>query len=349
MSTPNIPQPTVPTIRSSADRPKTPVTVLTGFLGSGKTTLVNHILTTEHGLKVAVIENEFGDIGIDNALVIGGDETIIEMSNGCCLCCTARTDLIDILHSLAERPDRFDRILVETSGMADPNPVAQTFFVDEEVAEHYTLDAIVTLVDARHVQGHLDETQVDGVGNHTSNQIAFADRIVINKVDLVDEATLAAVTERVRSINASAQILTSHYGAVDLTEILGIRAFRRAGGQDSGPDWLHGSEHSHDPTLESVSIELAGEVPLDRLRSWLDAYIAAHGDEVYRLKGILRASDQPCAYFLQGVHRLYDIFPAPGADPAPDRSVLVFIGRNLDRDQLTGDLQRLVGDPVLAS
>src|SRR5699024_4421598 len=141
---------------------KIPVTILTGFLGSGKTTLVNHILTAEHGLRVAVIENEFGDVGIDGALVIGGDETIIEMSNGCCLCCTADSDVIDILTSLIERKDKFDRILIETSGMADPNPVAQTFFVDETIAEHFQLDAIVALVDGKHIDQHLDETHVDG-------------------------------------------------------------------------------------------------------------------------------------------------------------------------------------------
>ena len=187
---------------------KTPVTVLTGFLGAGKTTLINHILTVEHGQRIAVIENEFGAVGIDDALVVGGDETVIEMSNGCCLCCTARTDLIDTLRTLRDRDEQFDRIIIETSGMADPNPVAQTFFVDEDVATYYTLDAIVTMVDAVHIGTHLDEIGVDGVGDQAVNQVAFADRVVINKVDLVDSPVLDELWTRLRGVNATAEFVT---------------------------------------------------------------------------------------------------------------------------------------------
>ncbi|MGH8966037.1 MAG: CobW family GTP-binding protein, partial [Actinomycetes bacterium] len=241
-----------------------PVTVLTGFLGSGKTTLVNHILTANHGHRIAVIENEFGDIGIDSDLVIGsdetGDETIIEMTNGCCLCCTARTDLIEILRSLLSRRDRFDRILIETSGMADPNPVAQTFFVDEEISRHFALDAIVTLVDAKHVGAHLDEVTHDGVGDHVVDQIAFADRIVVNKVDLVTPAELAAVQERLRGINATAEMLSGSHGRIDLSRILGIGAFDLNRELQDRPDWLDAPEHLHDPTLVAVAVELDGEL-----------------------------------------------------------------------------------------
>lgn len=324
-----------------------PVTVLTGFLGSGKTTLVNHILTAEHGLRIAVIENEFGDIGIDDALVIGGDEKIIEMSNGCCLCCSARTDLIEILNSLQDRKDEFDLVLIETSGMADPSPVAQTFFVDETVAQHFRLDAIVTLADAKHIEQHLDETQVDGVGNHASNQIAFADRVIINKVDLVAPEHLAAVTDRVRANNEAAEILTSSYGAVDLSEILGIDAFNRDRAGGDATDWLHSDDHSHDPSLESVSVELDGRFSLESLQQWFTEYTQAHGSDLYRLKGMLRIAGEPLCHLVQGVHRLFTISPGQTAESALERSVVVVIGRNLDRETLTEGLRTCLAEPAL--
>lgn len=338
VSTPKVP-------RATADAAKIPVTVLTGFLGSGKTTLVNHVLTAEHGQRIAVIENEFGDIPIDNALVIGGDEKIIEMSNGCCLCCTARTDLIDILNTLIERKDKFDRILIETSGMADPNPVAQTFFVDDDIAAHFRLDAIVTLVDAKHIERHLDELQVDGVGNQASDQIAFADRIVINKVDLVSAGDVDRIEQRLRRINQSAGILTSEHGQVDLTQILGISAFNRSGSNPGESGWLHDDVHEHEPTLSSVSIEVAGEVSLDALRGWLDAHVAADGDDLYRLKGIVRIAGAELPHVVQGIHQLWDVHPADLPEPAV--STLVFIGRGLDREALTAGLAACVVERVL--
>lgn len=327
---------------------KTPVTVLTGFLGSGKTTLVNHILTAEHGLRVAVIENEFGDIPIDNALVIGGDEKIIEMSNGCCLCCTARTDLIDILNTLIERRTDFDHILIETSGMADPNPVAQTFFVDETIAEHFTIDAIVTLVDAKHAEQHLDETHIDGVGNHASNQIAFADRVVVNKVDLVDQAQVDRVSTRVRGINDTAQIITSNYGEVDLSQILGISAFDRNNTADGVPDWLQTEDHTHDPSLDSVSLTLDGPLDLETFETWVTDHLAANSRTVYRLKGMLRIEGAETAYFVQGVHSVFSIYASQNAaDVPPEQSVMVFIGRDLDREALQAGLETCLIAPAL--
>ncbi|MCM3660623.1 GTP-binding protein [Georgenia satyanarayanai] len=318
---------------------KIPVTVLTGFLGSGKTTLVNHILTVEHGIRIAVIENEFGDIPIDNALVIGGDEKIIEMSNGCCLCCTARTDLIDILTTLIGRKEDFDRIIIETSGMADPNPVAQTFFVDETIAAHFSLDAIVTLVDAKHIERHLDETQVDGVGNQASDQIAFGDRIVINKVDLVDESVVESVTRRVREINDEAEILTSTYSAVNLEEILGGAAFNQNRARGGMSDWLETEDHQHDQTLSSESVQLDGVFDLDALRQWLTHYTQHHGDNLYRLKGVVHVAGEDVPYLVQGIHQLYDVSPAHLGGTPPERSAVVFIGRQLDRDQLEQGLR----------
>ena len=318
---------------------KIPVTVLTGFLGSGKTTLVNHILTANHGHRIAVIENEFGEIPIDNALVLGGEEKIIEMSNGCCLCCTARTDLIDILHSLLERAEKFDRILIETSGMADPNPVAQTFFVDEEISSRFALDAIVTLVDSKHIDAHLDEVDHNGVGTQAADQIAFADRIVVNKVDLVTEQQLGRLEQRIRGINATAEIITSSYSAVDLEQILGIGAFDLTRTVAADPAWLDDSKHVHEPSLTSVGIELDGDLDGAALQGWLTGYVESHGDDLYRLKGVLAVDGDDRRFVLQGIHRMFDL--APSAPWGRDRrtSKIVFIGRDLDRTELTRALQ----------
>jgi G3E family GTPase len=198
--------------------PKIPVTVLTGFLGAGKTTLLNRILTEHHGQRIAVIENEFGEIGIDQALVIDADEEVFEMNNGC-ICCTVRGDLIRILGNLSKRREKFDRILVETTGMADPGPVAQTFFVDEEVAALFALDGIVTLVDAKHVALHLEDSR------ECQEQIAFADVLVLNKCDLVDEATLETVERRIRSMNALAKIHRATKADVPLAAVLDVGGF----------------------------------------------------------------------------------------------------------------------------
>lgn len=323
-----------------------PVTVLTGFLGAGKTTLVNHILTANHGHRIAVIENEFGEISIDSDLVIGGDEKIIEMSNGCCLCCTARTDLIEILHSLLERRERFDRVLVETSGMADPNPVAQTFFVDEEIARHFRLDAIVTLVDAKHVCGHLDEVQHDGIGDHVVDQIAFADRIVLNKIDLVTDDELRAVEQRLRGINATAEIIPSSHARIDLSRILGVGAFDLD--REDRPDWLAAPEHLHDPALAPVGVEVSGELDRAAFEDWLRRLVDERGDELYRYKGLIAVRDDDRRLVVQGVHRLHDVQPGEPWRTRERISRMVLIGRDLDRDELTRGLAACAAAPSRA-
>ncbi|HEF5784536.1 GTP-binding protein [Burkholderia multivorans] len=208
-----------------SDVEKIPVTVLTGFLGAGKTTLLNYILREKHGRKIAVIENEFGEIGIDGGLVLESTEEIYEMTNGCVCCVGAvREDLVRIVRMLVARPDRLDHIIVETSGLADPYPVAQTFFLDDPIAKEVALDAVVTMVDAKHIRAHLDDLVLDGRDNQAVDQIVCADRIVINKVDLVDAADVESLSARLRELNATAEIVTSSYAQVDLDRILGVGA-----------------------------------------------------------------------------------------------------------------------------
>ena len=211
---------------------KIPVTVLTGFLGSGKTTLLNRILSEDHGLRIAVIENEFGEIGIDQDLVINADEEVFEMNNGC-ICCTVRGDLIRILGELAERKDKFDRVILETTGMADPGPVAQTFFVDQDVSDQYELDGIITLVDTKHVQSHLD--------NHTDEvmaQLAFADRIILNKADLCDKKQLTDLQRRIQEVNLMAGFYTATMADAPIIELLDIGGFNLQRAMQMKPNFL---------------------------------------------------------------------------------------------------------------
>jgi G3E family GTPase len=303
-----------------------PVTILTGFLGAGKTTLLNYILTERHGHRIAVIENEFGEINIDAELVMGSDDEIFELTNGC-VCCvaTARADLLRILEKLLARREKYDHILVETSGMADPTPVAQTFFVDP-VAGQVSLDAIVTLVDAKHAAGDLD--------HHAVDQIVIADRIIVNKVDLVGSHELEDLEKRVRQLNATAPILRSSHAKVALENILGIGAFSAQRGTLS----LDEHEHSHDPSLESRSFIF--EQPFERaaFESWVKAFIAEHGDDVFRLKGIVAFHGEPRRYVLQAVHRIMDLKPADAWGAERPVSKLVFIGRNLDELALDAGL-----------
>jgi G3E family GTPase len=307
-----------------------PVTILTGFLGAGKTTLLNYILTEKHGHRIAVIENEFGEINIDSELVLSSDEEIFELTNGC-VCCvaTARADLLRILEKLLARREKYDHILVETSGLADPTPVAQTFFANEQVSKQTALDAIVTMVDAKHA------AQDVGLNQQAVDQIVIADRIIVNKVDLVGAADLEDLEARVRRLNATAPILRSSHAKVDLENILGIGAFSAQRGALS----LDEHEHSHDPALDSEAFVF--DQPFDRakLDAWLKAILETRGDDIFRLKGIVAFRDEPRRYVLQAVHRITDLRPADAWGQDKPVSKLVFIGRNLDKVALDSALR----------
>jgi G3E family GTPase len=312
-----------------------PVTILTGFLGAGKTTLLNYILGERHGHRIAVIENEFGEINIDAELVLSAEEEIFELTNGC-VCCvaTARADLLRILEKLLARREKYDHILVETSGLADPTPVAHTFFATDALMQQTALDAIVTMVDAKHTMAHLDDRNLHAEGSQAVNQIVIADRIIFNKVDLVGDLELAELEARVRKLNATAPILHATRARVALDHILGIGALnaqRRALALDD-------DHHTHDPTMQSESFIF--ERPFDpaRLRGWLAALAAARGDDIFRLKGILALDDEPRRHVLQGVHRIIDLSAADAWGDEPRVSRIVFVGRGLERAALEAGL-----------
>ena len=302
-----------------------PVTVLTGFLGAGKTTLLNRILTEQHGRKYAVIVNEFGETGIDNDLVVNADEEVFEMNNGC-ICCTVRGDLIRILGGLMKRAENFDAILVETTGLADPAPVAQTFFVDEDVAAKTRLDAIVTIADARHLEKQLEDS------HEAAEQLAFADLVLLNKIDLADAADLTRIEARIRAINPYARIIHAERCGVALDTVLGQNAFDLKRVLEIEPHFLDGDHaHTHDDDVTSVSLQ--SDVPLDgkAFQAWFGQLLREKGQDILRSKGILDIKGEPERYVIQGVHMLME-GDLMGAWPEGEarRSRLVFIGRGLD-------------------
>jgi G3E family GTPase len=304
---------------------KIPVTVLTGYLGAGKTTLLNRILTEPHGKKFAVIVNEFGEVGIDNDLVVGADEEVFEMNNGC-ICCTVRGDLIRILDGLMKRKGRFDGIIVETTGLADPAPVAQTFFMDQDVGELTKLDAVVTVVDAKWLKDRLADAP------EARNQIAFADVILLNKIDLVSSEERADVEARIRAINRYAKLHLTRNADIPITAVLGQNAFDLDRILDIEPDFLEdGHHHHHASDIRSFSIRHEGDVDPERFMPWIQDLTQTSGPDILRCKGIMAFQNEPRRFVFQGVHMILDgDLQRDWRSDEPRRSKLVFIGRNLE-------------------
>ena len=326
---------------------KLPVTILTGFLGSGKTTLLNYILRENHGKRIAIIENEFGEISIDSDLVVSSDEEIYEMSNGC-ICCVAsvRGDLLKVIGKLMSRRDRIDYILIETSGLADPMPVAQAFFVDDKVLDEVALDAIVTLIDSKHIEQHLDDIRYDGINSQAVDQIVSADRIIVNKVDLVDDGTVERIERRVRKLNQRSEIDRSSYAEVNLDAILGIQAFEISQRAAAEPSFLENHfVHSHDPGVETCSVRIIGELDGQRVEVAAREIAANHGADLLRWKGVLAVAGNDRRVALQGVHRIFEMHDLDRWEGPHRDSRAVFIGKDLDRGRLAGYLERCVVDP----
>src|SRR5499433_3533949 len=334
-----------------AEVSKIPVTVLTGYLGAGKTTLLNRILSENHGKKYAVIVNEFGEIGIDNDLIVGADEEVFEMNNGC-ICCTVRGDLVRIMDGLMKRKGKFDAIIVETTGLADPAPVAQTFFVDEDVQKNARLDAVVTVADAKWLSDRLKDAP------EAKNQIAFADVIVLNKTDLVSRGELSEVEARIRGINPYAKLHRTERckvaladvlerGAFDLDRILDIEPDFLEAGDDHDHDHHHGHDHHHDHghshglkhyhDEDMQSLSLKTDKPLDptKFMPWLQKLVAEDGPAILRSKGILSFKDDPERFVFQGVHMILDGDHQRAWQDGEERmSRAVFIGRDMPEEMI---------------
>ncbi|KAF7124130.1 hypothetical protein RHSIM_Rhsim12G0189400 [Rhododendron simsii] len=351
-----------------------PATVITGFLGSGKTTLLNHILTADHGKRIAVIENEYGEVDIDGSLVAAkttGAEDIVMLNNGC-LCCTVRGDLVRMIVELVnKKKGRFDHIVIETTGLANPAPIIQTFYAEDQIFNDVKLDGVVTLVDAKHANIHLDDVKPKGVVNEAVEQIAYADRIIVNKTDLVGEPQVASLIQRIRSINGLANLKRTQFGKVDLDYVLGIGGFdlerieSAVNAEDSKEDHAshshdhehdhdhdhdhdhhhdhkhehhddhHSHDHTHDPGVSSVSIVCEGSLDLEKANMWLGTLLMERSDDIYRMKGLLSVEGMKERFVFQGVH---DIFQG-----SPDRlwnadeqrtNKIVFIGKNLNAQEL---------------
>lgn len=344
-----------------------PATILTGFLGSGKTTLLKRVLTEAHGQKIAVIENEFGEENIDNDILVSDtEENIIQMSNGC-VCCTIREDLRATLQLLAAKKRKgllnFERVIIETTGLADPGPVAQTFFMDDEVAESYLLDAIVTLVDAKHAQQQLNDRQ------EARRQVGFADQIFISKSELVSSEELDALTHRLKHMNPRAPIQTAHFGEVPLAKVLDLKGFNLNAKLDIDPDFLtednhdhhdhehgehcdhpshqheqgeaHGHHHHHDDDVKSFVYRATRPFSPAKLEDFLGAIVNVYGPRMLRYKGVLNMAGTERKVIFQGVHQLMgsDLGPLWKPDE-PRLSKMVFIGIDLPRDILVQGLDQ---------
>ena len=304
-----------------------PVTILTGFLGAGKTTLLNRILRESHGEKIAVIENEFGEEGVDNEILADTKEQIVEMNNGC-ICCTVRGDLIRILNSLYKRRAKgefnFSRVIIETTGMADPAPVAQTFFADEKVNERYLLDAVVTVVDAKHGLTQLKDF------SEAQQQVAFADRLLVSKTDVTAEEETQKLMERLRKLNVRAPIKKVNFGETPIQDLLDIRGFNLNAILEIQPDFLTSDDHEHHDEVHSFVIKSDKPLDVRKVDRYIGSLINLYGEQMLRYKGILYIKGEPRRVVFQGVHMMAGFdFASEWPDDAKKESTVVFIGRKL--------------------
>jgi G3E family GTPase len=306
-----------------------PVTLLTGCLGSGKTTLLNYILTQTHGKRIAVIENEFGEISVDHDLIIGADKDIFEMSNGC-VCCSIKGDLIKTLNKLFERKEHFDSILIECTGLASPGPLAQAFIVEDEIESGLRLDSSANVVDAKHFWQHLKDFEVSW------EQIAVSNVILINKIDLISNDELIAIENKIKEINPSANIYRTQNCQIDLDKIFNLKGFELINVEELNRIMDHDNHESHDHSgaVSSVGVILKGNIDLDKFLMWLRMLGIMEGMDVFRSKGMLSVPDNSNRIIFHGVYMMFENREdrAWGDDPRENR--MIFIGRNLDRDRL---------------